>query len=1004
MLHLELRLSGLKDDSSKSSIKKSLSLLPSARIERIELTQMNVEFDPSLLEVGDIISQIENAGFKASEISTEITLTVMGMNDASIDLIENALFDLITKKRILRVSVSPTENSVKVALISSLINSFEIVSKITDLGFECKESEEHSLLQLDNENIPLSVVKGLENPFSIDYHNSKGDGADDILLKNIQNKDATVCVLEIHGMTCSSCVASIETHVNAQRGIYHCSVALALERAQVEYDASVYTARQVADLIDEIGFEARVLKDSDSDVIELQILGMSSVNCSNSIEKSALELTGVTKANVDLPTQTGYFTVVKNIVGVRDLIERIESIGFDAYIPESDQNSQLESLARTKEILKWKSTFKKSFYLAIPVMFISMVLPMLSPRLDAVYFIIPGLKLSHLTMMLLTIPIQFNIGWNFYVQSYKALKHNSYTMDVLITLGTTLSFGFSILSIIHSILRGGDPPAEVFFETSAMLITFVTFGRYLENKAKAMTSSALSSLITLAPTHANLLELNPSTNQLESREIPVAFIKVGDLIKILPGERTPCDGTIEFGHTSVDESVVTGEPLPVEKKAGSKIIAGSVNGSGVIHVRAERVGSETTLSQIVKLVGSAQASKAPIQEIADRTSSIFVPVIVLLSILTFFAWATVIGVSGWFPERFSKESSPMFVCVSMAISVIVVACPCALGLATPTATLVGTGIGAKMGILIKGGEPLETAQKVTKIVFDKTGTLTTGKMSVSSFEVFEYSPFSRNDLLNMIGLIESNSEHPIGKSIAAFSPAPYTDSLESCESITGGGMVAKIRHKIQNKTYSVLVGNMKFLKENSCTSNIEINSGHESHGLTVIYVAVEKVIVSRISLTDALKPEAALVVKELNRMGIKVAMITGDQETTAASIAQLCGITEVHAGMSPAGKQAIILQMQLSDVVAMVGDGVNDAAALAQSNMGIAVYGGTDVAVASASIVLMRADLRDVIVAIDLSRAILWRIWINFGFAFIYNVSMVPLAMGIGAPWGMILI
>lgn len=577
-------------------------------------------------------------------------------------------------------------------------------------------------------------------------------------------------------------------------------------------------------------------------------------------------------------------------------------------------------------------------------------------------------------------------------------------MDVLVSLGTNLSYIFSIFAIVNSIARGGTPPPQVFFETSSTLITFVALGRYLENTAKAKTASALSRLYSLAPAHALLLELRDGV--VHVRPIPTEFIKRGDLIKVLPGERMPCDANVEFGRSDVDESVVTGEPLPVLKCVGDVVIAGTVNGAGALHVRAERVGSDTTLAQIVRLVSDAQATKAPIQATADMVSAVFVPSIIALGCVTFVIWLTIIKETGWIPASFPPDSNHFFVCLSMCISVIVVACPCALGLATPTAVMVGTGVGAKLGILIKGGEPLEMAHKITRIVFDKTGTLTVGAMSVYSFDVLEACGVPRIELLGMVGLVESNSEHPIGKSIMSYCPdPPFKDEIVSCVSVPGSGMLAAVFHKKSGKKLKFVIGNLLFMKENSCLDLsdglLEIENSHASQGRTIIFVGVDSTIVAVISLADTIKPEAPAVVKCLKKMGIKVAMITGDQLLTAQTIAQLCGIDEVHAGVSPAGKQELIVAMQKSDCVAMVGDGVNDSASLAQADIGIAVFGGTDVAIAAASVVLMRPDLRDVVTAIDLSRTIMRRIWINFLFASCYNILMVPLAMGAGAPWGM---
>ena len=791
-------------------------------------------------------------------------------------------------------------------------------------------------------------------------------------------------------------------------------------------------------MIEDIGFEsspnysAGTTSKEDSnkedavETFELLILGMTCAACSGGIEKAVNAIDGVISCSISgtfsflvkrcliysflVLNQSGTFEVLKKKVGIRDIVEIIEDMGFQAFLSDksaASSNAQVESLARTKEIKKWRDLFWRSLYFSAPISLISMIIPMFIPGFLSSTFLLPGLSWANFIIICLCTPVQYGVGMSFHKKAWKSLKHGSYTMDVLLSLGTNLAFIFSVASIMVSILRGGKPTPQVFFETSSTLITFVSLGRYLENSAKSKTSSALSKLISLAPANALLIEEEGPNNTKSTREIPAAYIKTGDLLKILPGERMPCDGKVEFGKSEVDESLVTGEPLPVLKVTNDLVIAGTVNGSSVLHVRAERVGSDTTLSQIVKLVSSAQASKAPIQTSADRVSAIFVPVIIALGCLTFSVWMIIIECTGWIPTSFPSDSNHVFVCLSMCISVIVVACPCALGLATPTAVMVGTGVGAQLGILIKGGEPLETAQKITKVVFDKTGTLTIGQMSVISFDIFPGSGMkvSKSELIDLVGMVEANSEHPIGKSIYAYCRPSNKQKILECESIAGSGIFATIIDSRQIKR-ELAIGNLVFLKERNCeafSSSINLESfqkHHASQGRTVIFIGIDSIITACVSLADSIKPEAPGVIKCLEKMGIQVAMITGDQLLTAQAIGQSLGIREIHAGISPAGKQQLIKEMQLTDVVAMVGDGVNDSASLAQSDMGIAVYGGTDVALAAASVVLMRPDLRDVVTAIDLSRTIMRRIWINFAFATTYNVLMVPLAMGIGAPWG----
>ncbi|KAJ3258293.1 ATPase Cu transporting protein 7B [Boothiomyces macroporosus] len=1009
---VKISIKGMTCQSCVKSITNSVSQSPGVEKINISLkSEMGTfEFNPLLISEEKLVKIIDDCGFDASLIThqsnTTIHVSIKGMTCQS--CVKSISSALSQNPGIIASKIDLSTESGTIEIDESKITGKDVVQTIEDCGFDCKLSDGPQLISFDDEDVPRKKpVKSVLQASKSTLNTLKNE---EIELEDFGRKmknsvvglpDSIITTFEIQGMTCASCVASIEKHLATVKGIYKSSVALALERAEIEHSLDL-SPDSIAQIINDIGFKARAITENETGVVDLTILGMTCASCSGKIENHLSRMPGVYSVSVNLLGQTGRFEINKYTVGIRDLVEEIESLGFKAFIPDSSTNSQVESLARTREISKWRDSFWASFKLALPVSIISMVLPSCIPDLVNYTVIFPGLTLGDLTMMLLTIPIQFHIGSHFYIQAYKALKHGSYTMDVLIALGTSLAFGFSVISILNSMARGGKPPAQVSFETSSTLITFVTFGRYIENRAKAKTSSALSTLISLAPSFATLVEMD-SAQQITTKQIPSEFIKIGDLLKILPGERIPCDGTIESGESSVDESVVTGEPLPVEKSVGSKAIAGTVNGTGALMVRAERVGGDTTLSQIVKLVSGAQASKAPIQAVADKIAGVFVPVIIALALFTFFTWLIVIETTGWIPPSFPKDSNTLFVCLSMCISVIVVACPCALGLATPTAVMVGTGVGAKLGILIKGGGPLEMAHKITKIVFDKTGTLTNGKMTVHTFDVFPTSILTKPEILEMVGLVEAESEHPIAKSIVKFCGDKVTHKIVSSESIHGAGVKASVTHGISGHTYLVSIGNLKFMESNGCTTPLNLSSiqtHHESEGRTVVFAAINNTIAAIIALSDTIKPEAPAVVKCLQNMGISVAMITGDQLLTAQMIAQQCNITEVHAGVSPSGKQSLISSMQLSDVVAMVGDGVNDSASLAQSDMGIAVYGGTDVAIAAASIVLMRPDLQDVISAIDLSRTIMRRIWLNFFFASIYNLVMVPLAMGVGAPWG----
>ncbi|KAJ3215984.1 serine/threonine protein kinase Ran1 [Clydaea vesicula] len=848
-------------------------------------------------------------------------------------------------------------------------------------------------------------------------------------------------------MTCASCVASIERHLKGINGISSCKVALLAERADVAYNPSIFTPSQVAELINEIGFEAEVISSDNLGEVDLKLFGMTCASCSGKIERAIKALPGINYCSVNLLGQTGKFKFEKNLIGVRDIVEKIESLGFNALLEDKNANAQIESLERTKETSAWKAQFIHSLCFALPVSIISMFLPQNLTDIEMIH----GLTYANVAMMLFTIPIQFVIGRRFHVSAYKTLKHGGANMDVLVSLGTNISFFLSVFAMIYAMIETTHP-ATVFFETSSTLLTFISLGRWLENKAKGKTSSALSKLLTLAPAHAYLLKLDESTGIMSEKEIPSEFIQAEDLLKVFPGERIPTDGIIEFGNSSIDESLVTGEPVPVKKSLGDTVIGGTVNGTGLLHIRATRVGSDTTLSQIVKLVGEAQTAKAPIQAFADKISGYFVPAVVLTGLITFLVWWIILScmnehimMQQWsFPGNLKLHTgslSVIFIALNFGMSVIVVACPCALGLATPTAVMVGTGIGAQLGILIKGGTSIEAAYKVNKVIFDKTGTLTVGKLVVVFQQLLTRSVGQTKEgsveltdavFYALVGTAEAGSEHPLAKAIASHAKTllnipdgqNFPFELANFNSFPGAGIKCEIKNlktakndlvKLPAGATEVTIGNLEFLKSNSIViSEGMLNSKkfYENQGHTVVLVAFNNICTGFIALSDALKPESICAVKALKSLGIEVAMVTGDQQETANYIAKQCGIDEVHAGVSPAGKKKIVSEMQNSGssesvsgtpyrkiqggfVVAMVGDGVNDSASIAQADVGIAVYGGTDVAVEAASVVLMRPDLLDVVTALDLSRKIFNRIRMNFLFASVYNVIMVPWAMGI---------
>ncbi|KAH7923971.1 heavy metal translocatin [Leucogyrophana mollusca] len=854
------------------------------------------------------------------------------------------------------------------------------------------------------------------------------------------------CELRIEGMTCGACVESIEGMLRSQSGIYSVKVALLAERGIIEYDPETWTPEKLINEIEDIGFDATLIPVTRSDVLTLRIYGMTCSACTSSVETGLREMPGVTDVAVSLATETAKVEFVPGLVGPREMVERIEEMGFDAILSDQQDATQKQSLARTKEIQEWSSRFRWSLAFALPVFFLSMVASHISFLRPFVgYHLFNGIYLGDVLVLILTTPAQFWVGQRFYRNAYKSLKHGSATMDVLVMLGTSAAYFYSVFAMAFATMNTTpDFRPFIFFDTSTMLIMFVSLGRYLENRAKGKTSAALTDLMALAPTMATIYTDAPACTQ--EKRIATELVQVGDTVKLVPGDKVPADGTVIRGTSTVDESAVTGEPVPVLKQAGDSVIGGTVNGLGTFDMLVTRAGKDTALAQIVKLVEDAQTSKAPIQAFADRVAGFFVPAVISLAALTFIAWMIVSNLVSdeSLPAMFRRHgASKLAVCLQMCISVVVVACPCALGLSTPTAIMVGTGMGAKNGILIKGGRALEASRSIKRIVFDKTGTVTMGKLTVVGMawvpprDTSELLPednvgprslsfksadgiTSRAAVIAMVSATEARSEHPLAKAIAlhgkdllAQSELEIPDvAIESFESVTGAGVKASI--SMGGSRYTLLVGNAKFVTQSDAAYLPSILASYEAQesksGRTIIYVSLSSssstpVPILAVSLSDAPKPSSAQAVKALQAMGIEVNMMTGDGMSTALSVAKQVGIKPegVWANMSPKGKASLVTDLMKKDGggVAMVGDGINDSPALVAATVGIALSSGTSVAIEAADIVLMRSDLLDVVAALHLSRSIFATIRRNLVWACIYNVLGIPLAMGFFLPLGL---
>eukprot|EP01119_Soliformovum_irregulare_P015408 TRINITY_DN4332_c0_g1_i1.p1 TRINITY_DN4332_c0_g1~~TRINITY_DN4332_c0_g1_i1.p1 ORF type:complete len:1017 (+),score=316.00 TRINITY_DN4332_c0_g1_i1:56-3106(+) len=817
-------------------------------------------------------------------------------------------------------------------------------------------------------------------------------------------KDATSIptklVLSVQGMTCAACVNTIESYVKSQKGVIRIAVGLLAERAEVTFDPSSISDAQVAEAINDLGFQATILDESQGSAITLQIEGMNCGSCEGKIERELMSMRGILSASVNEPLKIGKIRYDPDITGPRSIIDAIEALEqYTAKIAPEKPN--IDGLLRIEELVRIRRDLQIALVFTIPVFIIGMVIHWI-PVINQLFMaeILPGLNVSHFLLFVFTTPVQFGIGKRFYVNSYKTLKHGGANMDVLIALGTSAAYFYSILALIMSVSNPGDEEPAVFFDTSAMLISFILLGKYFETLAKGKTSEAIQKLMKLQPPTATLVVMDEQGNLIEEKEMELDLLQRGDILKVLPGAKIPTDGVVVQGVSQVDESMITGESLPQIKRAGDKLTGGTINNNGLLRMRATRVGNETGLSQIVRLVQNAQTAKAPIQAFADKIAASFVPCVVLLALITFFVWLLICTLHG-IPAPI-KETNPFIVSLLFGISVVVIACPCALGLATPTAIMVGTGIGATNGILIKGGATLEMAHRITAIIFDKTGTLTFGKPSVTEIELVD-SKMTEKQFLRFVASAESGSEHPLANAVLerAKSMGIEITPPSAFEAATGEGIICEVDKS------SILVGNRRFMDRNNVkiSDNIEIRMQQlEKEGATVIIAAINGNLSGIIGISDEVKPEAKPTIQMLKKMGIDSWMVTGDNERTAHSIATQLGIANTFAEVLPSQKAVKVAELKAKGyMVAMVGDGINDSPALAASDVGIAIGAGTDIAIEAAGMVLVKNDLRDVITAIDLSRKTFTRIKINYVWAMLYNLLGVPLAAGILVPIGLVL-
>ncbi|KFV59357.1 Copper-transporting ATPase 2, partial [Gavia stellata] len=875
---------------------------------------------------------------------------------------------------------------------------------------------------------------------------------------------AEKCFLQITGMTCASCVSTIERNLQKEDGIVSVLVALMAGKAEIKYKPEFIQPLEIAQLIQNLGFEATVIEDhaETEGNVELLITGMTCASCVHNIESKLMRTNGIFYASVALATCKAHIQFDPEITGPRDIIKIIEEIGFHASVARRVPNAH--NLDHKKEIQQWRKSFLCSLLFGIPVLIL--MIYMLIPdgehhgSMVLEQNLIPGLSILNLLFFVLCTFVQFLGGWYFYVQAYKSLKHKTANMDVLIVLATTIAYVYSCVILMVAIIEKAEKSPVTFFDTPPMLFVFIALGRWLEHIAKSKTSEALAKLISLQATEATVVTLGPDHSIVREEQVAVELVQRGDIIKVVPGGKFPVDGKVIEGSSMADESLITGEAMPVTKKPGSTVIAGSINAHGSVLVNATHVGNDTTLAQIVKLVEEAQMSKAPIQQLADKFSGYFVPFIIIISTVTLIVWIT-IGfinfdvIQKYFPnqnKQVSKAELILRFAFQTSITVLSIACPCSLGLATPTAVMVGTGVAAQNGILIKGGKPLEMAHKIKTVMFDKTGTITCGVPKVMRVLLLgDTAVLPLKKVLVVVGTAEASSEHPLGVAVTKYCKEELgTQSLGYCtnfQAVPGCGISCKVGgveavlgmaeeglDKLDanrsgdssaplagnalitlskspgpsaSRTYSVLIGNREWMRRNGLHIANDVNDAmtdHEMKGQTAILVAIDGVLCGMIAIADTVKQEAALAVHTLKNMGIDVVLITGDNRKTAKAIATQVGIKKVFAEVLPSHKVAKVQELQNGRrKVAMVGDGVNDSPALARADVGIAIGTGTDVAIEAADVVLIRNDLLDVVASIHLSKRTVRRIRINLILALIYNLLGIPIAAGVFMPVGLVL-
>ena len=788
-----------------------------------------------------------------------------------------------------------------------------------------------------------------------------------------KDKDIIKISLPVEGMTCAACVGHVENALKGVPGVVEASVNLGTEKASVEFDPAEVRFQVLGDAVSGAGYKLGTQSAS------LNIGGMTCSACVSHIENALRDVPGVAEANVNLGVERASVEFVPGMVELSDLQAAVEGAGYrvEGFNDSGDQERELERLSKVKEIRDLRNRLLFAGTGAILLLLGTFdVFPWVSNLMGRSYY--PFL------LWALATPVQFWAGSTFYTSGLGALRHRTSNMHTLIALGTTVAYGYSAAVVLldafsPEVLADNGIEAKVYFDTAAIIVALILLGRFLEAGARGRTSEAIRRLIGLRPTSARVVR---DGNEID---IPVDQVVIGDTVLVRPGEKIPVDGLVTDGYSAVDESMLTGESMPVEKVPGEQVFGATINSNGALYFDATQVGGETVLAQIISLVEEAQGSKAPIQRLADQVASYFVPAVIIASLAAFAFWMLL-------------GPAPVLTFSTLVlVSVLIIACPCALGLATPTAIIVGTGKGAEHGVLIKQAVALEIAHKVDTVVLDKTGTLTTGKPVVTDLIASDGSRSSEQDLLFLAASAERGSEHPLGEAIVMEAQARglRLESVTAFEAIPGRGISAQVNGR------AVRFGNLALMEDSGVPVNglAEQASALAAQGKTPMFLATDGQAVGLIAVADTVKPEAFEGLAQLRRMGLEVVMLTGDNVWTAHAIAGQLGVELVEAEVLPQDKAAVIKRLQAEGrVVAMVGDGINDAPALVQADVGLAMGSGTDVAMESADITLVRSDVNGVATALDLSRQTIRTIKQNLFWAFFYNVMLIPVAAGVLYP------